>query len=154
MPYASNGGVRIRYEVEGTGPPVVLHPGFTQCLEDWADAGYVAALRDRCRLVLIDPRGQGRSDKPHDPAAYSRQQRVGDVLAVLDAEGIARAHVWGYSMGGYIAYALGVLAPDRVASLVVGGQAPFKGNPRPTEGDATLAALRQGMAALLALWGI
>ena len=44
MPYANNAGVRIHYEVDGTGPALVLHHAFTQCLEDWSECGYVAAL--------------------------------------------------------------------------------------------------------------
>ncbi len=149
MPYAANDGVRIHYAVEGGGPPLLLHWGFAGSAEDWADAGYVAALRDRYRLVMLDPRGQGRSDKPHDPAAYAVGCRVGDVLAVLDAEGIDRAHFWGYSMGGSIGFAFGVHAPDRLRSLVLGGAHPFEGNPRPTEGDVVLDALGQGMAEMV-----
>ena len=150
MPYAVNDGVRIRYETEGHGPPLVLHIGFIGGLEDWIEAGYVAALRDRYRLVLIDPRGQGGSDKPHDPAAYVARNRVGDVLAVLDAEGIDRAHFWGYSLGGWVGFDLGVFAADRVASLVIGGAQPFDGNPRPIEGDYFLVGLRVGMAPFVA----
>ena len=152
MPYASNKAIRIWYEIEGSGPPLVLHIGFAGWLENWMDAGYVAALRDAYRLVLLDPRGQGRSDAPHDPEAYAPSSRVGDVLAVLDAEGIGRTHFWGYSMGGHVGYALGSLAPDRVASLIIGGATPFGGYPRPTDGDEMLEGLRQGMAGLAAQW--
>jgi pimeloyl-ACP methyl ester carboxylesterase len=153
MPYAINGEVRICYEVEGSGPPLVLHPGFVGSAGDWGDGGYVAALRDRYKLVLLDPRGQGSSDKPRDPAAYARRHRVGDVLAVLDAAGVDRAHFWGYSMGGWIGFALGTYAPDRLRSLVLGGAPhPFEGNPRPTEGDEFLDGLQQGMAALVRGW--
>jgi pimeloyl-ACP methyl ester carboxylesterase len=71
---------------------------------------------------------------------------------VLDAEEIHRAHFWGYSMGGHVGYALGRLASDRVASLVVGGATPFGGDPRLAEGDALLDGLRQGMTGLAAQW--
>ena len=152
MPYAANDGIRIWYEVDGSGPPLLLHIGFAGWLENWADAGYVAALRESYRLVLLDPRGQGRCDGPHDPAAYSANHRVGDVLAVLDAEEIDRAHFWGYSMGGHVGYALGRLAPDHVASLVLGEATPFGGYPRLAEGDAMLDGLRQGMTGLAAQW--
>ena len=146
MPYAVNDGLHIRYEVEGSGPPLLLHIGFIGGLEDWADAGYVTPLAGDYRLVLLDPRGQGGSDAPHDPAAYTLRHRVGDVLAVLDAEGIDRAHLWGYSMGGRVGFALGALAPDRLASLIVGGADPFPGNPRPLEEDVFWEGLREGMA--------
>ncbi len=152
MPYAVNNGVRIWYESEGNGAPLVLHIGFAGWLENWTDAGYVAALRDAYHLVLLDPRGQGRSDGPPDPAAYTADQRVGDVLAVLDAAAIDHAHFWGYSMGGHVGYALGRLAPERITSLVLGGASPFGGYPRPSEGDEMLAGLRMGMAGLAAKW--
>jgi len=47
MAYANNAGIHIHYEVEGTGPALVLQHGFTQRLEDWSECGYVAALRTR-----------------------------------------------------------------------------------------------------------
>jgi pimeloyl-ACP methyl ester carboxylesterase len=150
MSYATNDGIRIRYEINGSGPPLLLHIGFVGGLEDWIDAGYVAPLVGNYRLVLLDPRGQGRSDKPHDPALYTLRHRVGDVLAVLDAEGIDWAHVWGYSMGGRVGFALGVFAPDRLASLVIGGADPFPGNPRPIEGDVFCEGMRDGMAPFVA----
>jgi pimeloyl-ACP methyl ester carboxylesterase len=150
MPYASNEGVRIRYEVEGSGPPLLLHIGFIGGLDDWADAGYVAPLARHFRVLRLDPRGQGQSDKPYDPAAYAASFRVGDVLAVLDAEGIERVHFWGYSLGGWVGFALGTFAPDRVASLIVGGAQPFSDNPRPIDGDFFLEGFRDGMAPLVA----
>ena len=154
VPYASNEGVRIHYEVEGSGPPLFLHVGFLGTLEDWRreDTRYVEALRDAYRLVLLDPRGQGRSEAPHDPSAYTLDQRVGDVLAVLDAEGIERTHYWGYSMGGWVGFGLGMQAPDRVVSLVLGGTDPFEQGAGPIEDDAWLRLFRQGMPAFVADW--
>jgi pimeloyl-ACP methyl ester carboxylesterase len=125
MPYANNAGFRIHYEVDGTGPALVLHHGFTQCLEDWFECGYVDALRGGYQLVLIDARGHGQSDKPHDSKAYTLRQRATDVTAVLDALGIDRAHFWGYSMGGWIAFGLAQYAPHRIRTLIIGGQHPF-----------------------------
>ena len=72
MPYVSNQGVRIYYEIEGSGPPIVLAHGISGSLEDWREVGWVESLRDRYRLILVDARGHGRSDKPHDPGAYRR----------------------------------------------------------------------------------
>jgi pimeloyl-ACP methyl ester carboxylesterase len=154
VPYADNDRVRIYYEVEGSGPPLFLHVGFLGSLEDWRreDTRYVQPLRDTYRLVLLDPRGQGRSDAPHDPSAYTIDQRVGDVLAVLDAEGIERAHYWGYSMGGWVGFALGAFAADRVLSLILGGADPFHSDAGPIEDDAWLRLFRQGMPAFVADW--
>ena len=81
MPYACNGSVRIHYQVEGRGPALVLQHGFTESLVDWYEAGYVDALKPDYRLVLIDARGHGASDKPHDPDAYLLGERVADVVA-------------------------------------------------------------------------
>ena len=105
MLFADNGGVRIHYKVEGTGPALVLQHGITQCVEDWFECGYVAELRSRYRLILVDARGHGLSDKPHDGPSYALPSRVADVVTVLDAMDIERAHFWGYSMGGLSASA-------------------------------------------------
>ena len=64
MPYADNQGVRIYYEVEGQGPPLVLGHGGSYTLEMWREWGYTDGLRDEHQLILLDFRGHGRSDKP------------------------------------------------------------------------------------------
>ena len=88
MPFAINDGVRIHYEVVGHGEPLVLYHGLTGSGERWRDTGYVAGLENGHRLILIDARGHGQSDKPHDPAAYGRRRQAADVIAVLDDLGI------------------------------------------------------------------
>jgi pimeloyl-ACP methyl ester carboxylesterase len=125
VPYADNAGIRIRYDVVGSGPALVLQHGFTQSLEDWSECGYVAALQSTYRLILVDARGHGDSDKPHDEASYALDRRVADVTAVLDAVGAEKAHFWGYSMGGWIGFGMARHAPHRVDALVIGGQHPF-----------------------------
>jgi hypothetical protein len=90
VPYADNDGIRIHYEVEGVGPPLMLHHGFTISLEEWRRFGYVDALKSEYQVILIDARGHGASDKPHDPAAYEMARRAGDVVAVLDDLGSTR----------------------------------------------------------------
>jgi pimeloyl-ACP methyl ester carboxylesterase len=124
MPYAMNAGTRIHYEVDGVGPALVLQHGFTQCLEDWIEHGYVPALRERYRVILIDARGHGSSDKPHDPASYAMDLRASDVTAVLDNLGVEKAHYWGYSMGGAIGFAMAKYASHRVDALVIGSSIP------------------------------
>jgi pimeloyl-ACP methyl ester carboxylesterase len=141
MPYADNDGVRIHYCVEGTGPPLVLLHGFTDSLESWYEQGYVAALRPSYRVVLVDSRGHGASDKPHDPDAYVLEKRAGDVVAVLDALGLAKAHFWGYSMGSWIGFGMAQFAPGRVDRLVVGGPGP-----RARSLEATRQMVRAGIA--------
>src|SRR5215469_9698634 len=125
MSYAANQGIRIHYRVEGEGPPLVLQHGFTQCIDDWYEAGYVDALKRDYRLILVDARGHGHSDKPHDPDAYGLDKWVADVTSVADAMGVAKAHFWGYSMGGWIGFGMAKYAHDRVDRLVIGGSHPY-----------------------------
>lgn len=150
MPFVVNDGVRIRYETEGNGTPLVLHGGFRSALEDWSDAGYAAALRERYLVIALDPRGQGQSDKPHDPAAYADRNRIADVLAVLDAEGIERAHFWGYSLGARFGFMLAIAAPERLLSLIAGGGDPFPHDPGPIESNPLIMSLRRGMPSVIA----
>ena len=114
MPYASNHGVRIHYEVMGDGPPLVLQHGFYGSGEDWIEFGYTEALRQKYRLILLDARGHGDSDKPHDPEAYTLQHMAADVVAVMDDLSIDKSHYLGYSMGGWIGYGMAKYAPARL----------------------------------------
>ena len=122
MSETTNAGVRIHYEVEGHGPPLVLQHGFSQSSTDWRIAGYVEALRDHCQVILVDARGHGGSDKPHDGAAYTTEHHAADIVAVLDALAVDRADYWGYSMGGWIGFGMAKHAPDRLRRLILGGQ--------------------------------
>jgi len=92
MPYAENSGVKIHYHVEGDGPPLVLQHGLTSSLKNWYAYGFVEELQKDYRLILVDARGHGRSDKPHDPKDYDLKLRVNDVLAVMDELGVGKAH--------------------------------------------------------------
>ena len=121
MPHIENQGVRIHYRVVGDGPPLVLQHGSSMKSMLWDVCGYVDALKADYRLILIDARGHGESDKPHDRAAYRWPISVTDVLAVLDAIDSPQAIYWGYSWGGALGFALAKQAPDRIAALIVGG---------------------------------
>jgi CubicO group peptidase (beta-lactamase class C family) len=122
--FVENDGVRIHYEVQGEGPPLVLMHWLTGSLEDWRVFGYVDALKESYRLILIDARGHGQSDKPHDPAAYVLEKQAGDIVAVLDKLGVDKAHYYGYSLGGELGWALAKYVPDRFSSLMIGGASP------------------------------
>ncbi len=125
MPYADNNGVRIHYQVEGDGSPLVLQHGFTSSLKRWYMHGYVDALKSDYQLILVDARGHGQSDKPHDPHAYTLPQQVSDVVTVLDDLGLDQAHFWGYSMGGRIGFGMAKYAPARLHTLILGGAQPY-----------------------------
>jgi pimeloyl-ACP methyl ester carboxylesterase len=150
MPYAVNQGIRIHYQIEGDGEPLVLQHGFTDSLETWYDLGYVEALRPQYRLILIDARGHGVSDKPHEPDAYVWERHVEDIAAVLDHLDIPRAHYFGYSMGGRIGFAIARYAPERVHSLIIGGGNPYP--PSQAGPDRMLEALKQGAEAIPSIW--
>lgn len=121
MPYTTSpDGTRIFYEVEGDGFPIVLHTGAGGDLLMWRGAGYTTGLRGY-RLILMDHRGHGRSDKPRDVELHRMERYVADVIAVLDATGIDRAAFWGYSDGTRVGYALATAHPDRVTALICQG---------------------------------
>lgn len=147
MPYANNQGIRIHYEVEGQGPPLVLHHGGGTSLEFWRITGYVEPLKNDYQLILIDPRGHGSSDKPHDPEAYKMALRVADVVAVLDDLNVSKAHYCGYSWGGWVGWGIAKYAPERFYSLIIGG---FSLHGNAPEGLNLLDLLKQGMDAYLA----
>jgi len=128
MPFAQNRDIRIHYETAGTGPALVLHHGTMGSGPDWIDLGYVDALKDRHKVILIDARGHGRSDKPRDPACYDLSLRAADVVAVLDDLGVPRASFFGYSMGGWIGFGLAKHFPQRIDAFIIGGAHPYAEN--------------------------
>ena len=156
MPYVDNQGVRIYYEIEGKGPPLVLLYGIFQNVDMWRSFGYVDLLGDDYQLILIDIRGHGRSDKPHNPAAYRASLLVADVIAVLDDLSLSTSCLLGYSLGADIAYwAAARYTPERVSALILGGGHPDTRVPEPGWEPGKLLIerwkLRHGMGPLLAL---
>jgi pimeloyl-ACP methyl ester carboxylesterase len=125
MPYATNDGIRIHYEVEGQGPPLVMQYGQYFPLDVWYELNYVKALKNEFRLILIDARGHGDSDKPYEPDAYRIELMVNDVVAVLDDLDVAKAHYMGYSSGGRLGFGLAMFIPERFYSLIIGGMHPY-----------------------------
>jgi pimeloyl-ACP methyl ester carboxylesterase len=129
MPFVTNRGQRIHYTVDGCGPLVVLQHGLLMDASSWRDSGFVGALADRFCVACIDSLGHGFSDKPADSELYGERQRAGDIVAVIDALGYARAHLLGYSMGGWMAVAVARYYPERLSALAVGGWDPVNGLP-------------------------
>lgn len=124
MPYANNGDVRIYYEIEGLGPPLVLAHGmgFGSDLTAWRTTGYTDALKNDFQLILFDFRGHGKSDKPRDNSSES--DTADDIIAVLDDAGISKAHYLGYSMGAAAGFQQAVRHADRFFSFILGGMTP------------------------------
>jgi len=127
-------GVRIRYVDVGEGDPVILLHGFALGVEmNWAATGLLESLSGEFRLIALDLRGHGKSDKPDESDGYG-PEFVNDVLRLMDHLGIGQAYVVGYSMGGRIALKLLTEHPERVRAAVLGGSgwAP-PGTPPPPE---------------------
>lgn len=143
MPYANNQCVNIYYEVEGHGPPIAFIHGGTGNLNSWRTYGYVELLKDKYTLILIDARGHGESDKPHDSTAYDYRLLTDDVIAVLDACQIDRCHFWGYSLGGYVGFALAKHFPTRLRTLILGGCSPCAERRPTTEPPSPFAQVFQ-----------
>jgi pimeloyl-ACP methyl ester carboxylesterase len=120
-------GAKISYRTAGVGAPLVLLCGWSMNADRWWATGYVDELSNDYRVIAIDRLGHGESDKPHDAALYEERLIVADLVAVLDAEGIDRATMWGYSLGAKNAASLAVCFPERVAALVCGGGGPLPG---------------------------
>jgi pimeloyl-ACP methyl ester carboxylesterase len=134
LPFASNRGQRIHYTVNGSGPLVVLQHALLMDAECWTQSGFVDALTDRFRVACVDSLGHGRSDKPSDPELYGQEQRAGDIIAVIDHLGYDRAHLVGYSMGGWLSVGVARYHPRRLSSLVLGGWDLVNGLPRGSKG--------------------
>jgi 3-oxoadipate enol-lactonase len=121
---ARNGDVRLAYEVRGEGEPVLFIHGLGYDRVGWGPLPGLLA-RD-FQVLTFDNRGVGESDVPEGP--YSVAEMAADAVAVLDAAGIDRAHIFGVSLGGFIAQEFALAYPGRVRKLVLASTAP--GGPR------------------------
>ncbi|HEX8071556.1 MAG TPA: alpha/beta fold hydrolase [Pyrinomonadaceae bacterium] len=115
MPHAHVNGVELYYETHGDGPPLVLIPGFGTGLWIWFKQ--VGPFSARCRTVVFDPRGVARSEQRDEPVTI--RLIADDVAALLDALGIARAHVLGASFGGFVAQEFALAYPEKTESLIL-----------------------------------
>lgn len=127
--FFNSNGVRLRYVEQGNGEPVVLLHGQRGFIEaSWRETGVIDALARRYRVIALDQRGHGKSDKPHEPSLYGAAMGE-DVVRLLDHLGIKRAHVVGYSMGARIASWLVVNRSERLVSATLGGSTYYVDTP-------------------------
>jgi len=119
----SSDRVRIAFTGAGEGDPVLLIHGFASSVRDnWRDPGWLDFLnRAGFRVVALDNRGHGDSEKLYDPKAYGAQLMAEDARRLLDHLGIARADVMGYSMGARITAFLALAHPERVRRAIFAG---------------------------------
>jgi 3-oxoadipate enol-lactonase len=116
MPFAENDGVKIYWDAQGSGAPVLLMAGLGRASNTWYRTRPV--LAERYRTIVMDNRGAGQSDAP--PGPYSIEQMASDAAAVLKAASVNTAHVFGLSMGGMIAQEFALKYPSKVRSLILG----------------------------------
>ena len=117
MPAVKVGDINMYHEVQGEGDPIVLIPGLGGAC--YLFFRQTPCLAEEYRVIAIDSRGSGLSDKPDIP--YSVEMMADDVARLLDVLGINRAHILGYSLGGSIAQHLSLRHHDKVASLILIG---------------------------------
>lgn len=125
-------GVKIHYLDHGQGEPVLLVHGFAASgVLNWSLPGIIQSLRKQgYRVITIDNRGHGQSEKPHDPNKYGMEM-VGDLTRLLDHLQLAKAHVVGYSMGAFLTCKMLTVSPDRMISATLGGAGwPREKDPR------------------------
>src|SRR2546421_6201815 len=116
--YVDRNGVKFGYEVHGSGEPTVLLAPTWPIVDSQHWKAQVPYLARHFRVVTFDPRGNGRSDRPSDPAAYADAEYVDDIVAVLDAVGAPQAALVGLCTGGWWALAAAALHPDRALGVV------------------------------------
>ncbi|RXF69257.1 alpha/beta fold hydrolase [Hansschlegelia zhihuaiae] len=123
MPTFHSDGLELAYRDEGEGDPILLIHGFASSIDvNWVGPGWFDTLkRDGRRVIAIDNRGHGASEKLYDPAFYGSDLMAGDAFALLDHLDIERADVMGYSMGARVTVLMAIKRPQRVRSAILGG---------------------------------
>lgn len=132
MPYIERDGVKIYYESEGNGPPILLSHGYGSSTRMWK--GQVDAFKDRYQVITWDMRGHAQSDSPADQALYSEDASVDDMAALLKTCGADRAVIGGLSLGGYMSLAFYVKYPQMTRALMLFDTGPGYRNPQSREG--------------------
>jgi pimeloyl-ACP methyl ester carboxylesterase len=115
--------MRIGFDDVGQGAPILLIHGFASSRSiNWQRPGwYDALIKAGRRVIALDLRGHGESEKPHDEGAYAERLMAGDVIHLMDHLGIESADVMGYSMGGFITLHLLMEHRERFAHAIIGG---------------------------------
>src|SRR3954466_3309516 len=149
MPFAERDGVRLHWEQDGSGDPVLLVMGLGMNATGWWRT--VPVLAESFQAIAFDNPGVGRSGRP--PGPYSVAGMADDAVAVLDAAGAERAHVYGISLGGMIAQEIALRHPDRVDALVLGATTPGGARAVAADDDTLAFFRRRGeMPAEEAVW--
>jgi pimeloyl-ACP methyl ester carboxylesterase len=116
----SSDGVRIAYEVHGTGPALLLLHGFSNNRRLWTKHRWIEYLQPVFTVITMDMRGCGDSDAPLTPNAYQMEQHLADVHAVTDACHVAQFRLWGWSFGGTLGLHLAARSPRLQRAVIAG----------------------------------
>jgi pimeloyl-ACP methyl ester carboxylesterase len=137
-------GVKIHYMSAGEGEPVILIHGFcANSYNNWVLPGIFDKLSKHYHVIAIDNRGHGASGKPYEVDKYGMEM-VEDVVRLLDHLKIEKAHIIGYSMGGFITGALVATHPERILSATMGGAGWSQDSDDHTVIDALAKSLDEG----------
>ncbi|EJF88766.1 alpha/beta fold hydrolase [Bartonella tamiae] len=121
--YFDHDGFKLAFRQNGDGDPILLIHGFaSSSLINWYSPGWFRTLNEAgYRVIAIDNRGHGLSDKSHDPSVYLPEFMANDALALLNYLGINKSHVMGYSMGARISAFMCLHSPSLVKNVIFGG---------------------------------
>ena len=133
MHHVDNQGVRITYRLYGGGEPLVLIHGWSCEGRYWDEFGYTSKLSAEYKVIVPDLRGHGDSETPENED-FTDRAFASDVIAVLDDLAIDSAHVFGYSLGGWVVFELAANCSSRVQSIVIGGAHPYDEDLSPMRG--------------------
>ncbi|SFC59435.1 2-succinyl-6-hydroxy-2,4-cyclohexadiene-1-carboxylate synthase [Bacillus sp. OV322] len=114
--------VEYHVEVAGEGEPLLLLHGFTGNLDSWKFL--IPVLRSKCKLILVDIIGHGKTDSPEDSDRYEIKKAAGDLKEILDQLKAEKVSVLGYSMGGRLALSFAALYPERIDKLILESASP------------------------------
>jgi pimeloyl-ACP methyl ester carboxylesterase len=134
----NSGGLALAYDDiqpagEASGTVLMVHGFATSRAENWRRLGWYGAFEGKgYRVVALDLRGHGESEKPHDPAAYGRDALVADIVGLMDHLALGRVDLLGYSMGARLSLQTALTHPGRIANLIVGGIGGRMLQPPPT----------------------
>ncbi len=133
MHHVDNQGVRITYRLYGGGEPLVLIHGWSCEGRYWDEFGYTSKLSAEYKVIVPDLRGHGDSESPEN-GDFTDRAFASDVIAVLDDLAIDSAHVFGYSLGGWVVFELAANYSSRIRSIIVGGAHPYDEDLSPMRG--------------------
>lgn len=119
--FFQSGNARLAFGEAGEGEPVILTHGYTSSTAtQWGKDGVLDTLPSQFRVIALDNRGHGNSQSLHRREDYGREMAL-DVLRLMDHLKLERAHILAYSLGAHIAAQTLTIAPERMASLTLGG---------------------------------